>query len=91
MSLTDLFRHRSVMITLAEEAFVLTPRCPQQALTIFRELLDEIARVRYYPPRTPRPPQPRVSKRPISKWQVDKAKRIAVVSFNSIEHERRRH
>ena len=45
------FKH--AMITLAEEAFVLTPRCPQQALATFRELLSEIARVRYYPPRTP--------------------------------------
>ena len=41
------FKH--AMITLAEEAFVLTPRCPQQARAIFRELLSEIARVRYYP------------------------------------------
>ncbi len=40
------FKH--AMIPLAEEAFVLTPRCPELALVIFSELLHEIARVRYY-------------------------------------------
>jgi hypothetical protein len=69
------FKH--AMITLAQEAFVLAPQCPELALIIFTELLDEIARVRYYRPQTPRPSQPRVSKKPINKWQVDKAKRIA--------------
>ncbi len=69
------FKH--AMITLAQEAAILAPRCPELALMIFAELLHEIARVRYYRPKTPRPPQPRVSKKPINKWQVDKAKRMA--------------
>ena len=69
------FKH--AMITLAQEAAVLAPRCPELALAIFSELLREIARVRYYPPKTPRPPQPRVPKKPVNKWQVDKAKRMA--------------
>jgi len=69
------FKH--AMITLAEEAFVLTPRCPELALVIFSELLHEIARVRYYRPKTPRPPQPRVCKKPVNKWQLEKSKRLA--------------
>jgi hypothetical protein len=69
------FKH--AMITLASEAVVLTPRCPALALVIFKELLQEIGRVRYYPPKSPRPPQPRVSKKPVNKWQIDKAKRMA--------------
>lgn len=69
------FKH--AVITLAQEAFVLTPKCPERALVIFTELLNEIARVRYYRPKIPRPSQPRVSKKPINKWQVDKAKRMA--------------
>jgi hypothetical protein len=69
------FKH--AMITLAEEAFVLTPRCPELALVIFSELLHEIARVRYYRPKTPRPSQSRVSKKPVKKWQIDKGKRMA--------------
>ena len=69
------FKH--AMITLASEAAILTPRCPELALVIFSELLHEIARVRYYRPKTPRPSQPRVSKKPINKWQLDKAKRLA--------------
>jgi hypothetical protein len=69
------FKH--ALITLASEAVVLTPRCPALALVIFKELLQEIGRVRYYPPKSPRPPQPRVSKKPVNKWQIDKAKRMA--------------
>ncbi len=68
------FKH--AMITLASEAAILTPRCPELALVIFSELLREIARVRYYRPKTPRPSQPRVSKKPVSKWQIDKSKRL---------------
>jgi len=70
------FKH--AMLTLADEAALLAPLRPELALAIFGEVLDEIARVLYYPPKTPRPPQPRVSKKPVSKWQVDKGKRMAV-------------
>jgi hypothetical protein len=67
---------KPAMITVATEAAVLTPHCPVLALAIFTELLQEIARVRYYPPKTPRPPQPRVSRRPLNKWQFNKIKRL---------------
>jgi Transposase DDE domain len=67
---------KHAIITVATEAAVLTPHCPALALVIFAELLNEIARVRYYPPKTTRTPQPRVSRQPISKWQISKAKRL---------------
>jgi len=67
---------KHAIITVATEAAVLTPRCPALALVIFAELLNEIARVRYYPPKTTRPSQPRVSRQPISKWQLSKTKRL---------------
>ncbi|HYQ90503.1 MAG TPA: transposase [Candidatus Competibacteraceae bacterium] len=69
------FEH--AIITLAHEAYLLTPQGPELAFLIFSELLNEIARVRYYRPKTPRPSPPRVSKKPINKWQIDKAKRMA--------------
>jgi hypothetical protein len=69
------FKH--AIITLANEAYLLTPQCPELALMIFSELLNEITRVRYYRPKAPRPSPPRVAKKPINKWQVDKAKRMA--------------
>lgn len=69
------FKH--AMITLASEAAILTPQCPEVALRIFDELLREIARVRYYRPQTIRPSPPRVSKKPVNKWQLDKTKRLA--------------
>ena len=64
------------MITLAEDAFVLTPQHPERALVIFSEILKEIARVRYYRPKTPRTSQPRVSMKPINKWQTHNNKRM---------------
>lgn len=41
---------KHAIITVATEAAVLTPHCPVLALVIFAELLNEIRRVRYYPP-----------------------------------------
>ena len=67
---------KHAIITVATEAAILTPRCPRLAFVIFNELLTEIARVRYYPPQKTRPPQPRVSRRPLSKWQLGKTKRL---------------
>lgn len=66
------FKH--AMITLANDAALLAPRCPATALTIFSEVLKEIARVCYHPPRLPRPPQPRISKQPVNKWQQNRKK-----------------
>ena len=68
------FKH--ALISLAQEAAVLTPRDPILALSIFRELLNEMARVLYYRPQVPRPSQPRVCKKPINKWQMERPKRM---------------
>jgi hypothetical protein len=61
---------KQALISLAQEAAVLTPHCPQLALVIFSELLHEMARVLYYRPKVPRPSQPRVCKNPSinGKW-----------------------
>jgi hypothetical protein len=68
------FKH--AIITLASEAALLTPTCPDVALGIFQELLREIERVRYYPPKVPRPSAPRVSKQPVNKWRLEKTQRM---------------
>jgi len=60
------FKH--AILTLAQEAAILVPEDPEQALVIFTELLQEIARVKYYPPAKPRPSQPRINKHPLNKW-----------------------
>ena len=49
---------KHAIITLASEAALLAPTCPDVALSIFQELLREIERVRYYPPKMPRPSAP---------------------------------
>lgn len=56
------------ILTLAAEAALLVPEDPKQAGLIFTELLQDIARVKYYPPATPRPSQPRLNKHPVNKW-----------------------
>lgn len=60
------FKH--AILTLAAEAAILVPEDPEQALVIFTELLQELARVKYYPPATPRSSQPRINKHPVNKW-----------------------
>lgn len=59
---------KNAVITIAAEAVVLTPEKPEKAAKIFREVLDEIRRVKYYRPKTPRPSKPRVTKRAKNKW-----------------------
>ncbi len=44
----------------------------------FKELLIEIARVRYYEPVIARKSQPRVCKKPINKWSVNKISKLAM-------------
>lgn len=68
------FKH--AMITLAQDAALLTPTCPEVAVGLFQELLHEIARVRYYPPKVPRRSVPRVSKQPMNTWRLDKTQRM---------------
>ena len=46
------------------------------ALGVFQELLRNMARVRYYPPKVPRPSAPRVSKQPMNTWRSEKSQRM---------------
>jgi hypothetical protein len=59
---------KNALLTLSAEAALLVPDQPDQATVIFHEVLQEIARVKYYPPNTPRPAQPRINKHPVNKW-----------------------
>lgn len=68
------FKH--AIMTLAADAALLVPEQPDVAAKIFHEVLTEIARVKYYRPKNPRPPTPRVSRRPINKWQQDKTRKL---------------
>ncbi|MFZ5865563.1 MAG: IS4 family transposase [Thermodesulfobacteriota bacterium] len=67
---------KNAMMTLASEAAVLASNDPETALQIFDSILKEISRVRYYRPKHPRPPQPRVTKRRLGKWAVSKTKKV---------------
>jgi Transposase DDE domain len=62
------FQFKNTIMTVAAEAAVLVPDDPERAVAIFSEILRAISRVRYYRPTSPRPAQPRVTKRPPNKW-----------------------
>jgi hypothetical protein len=66
---------KNSVMALAYDAAVLAPEDPERAIEIFKEVLKEIARVKYYRPKKPRPSQPRVTKKPNNKWVGDKIKK----------------
>lgn len=70
---------KNAVMTLAAEAAILAPDNPRGAIKIFKEVLEEIRRVKYYRPKVPRRPKPRVAKKPPSKWadRISKRKRKA--------------
>ena len=68
---------KNAIRAVAADAALLTATNPELALRLFRELLNEIARVKYYKPKSPRKPYPRVSRKPVNKWQQNKVKRMA--------------
>ena len=67
---------KNAVMALAREAALLTPSNPDTAMAIFRELIDEIRRVKHYRSKFPREPQPRVNKSPVNKWQQNRAKQV---------------
>jgi hypothetical protein len=69
---------KNAIMTLASDLAVLVPEDPEKAIEIFVEIMAEIRRVKYYRPKTPRPSQPRVCKRPVNKWAQSKAKKLAM-------------
>lgn len=66
---------KNACVTLAHGAALLTVRDPRTAARLLEDLLDLIARVRYYAPRRIRPNQPRINKSPPNKWIEGRAKR----------------
>lgn len=68
---------KNAIQSLAREAALLTPRDPLVALALFGELIAAIHHEKYYKPKEPRPPQPRVNKAPPNKWQQNRASKMA--------------
>lgn len=67
---------KNAIVSLSQEAALLAADDPKCAAKVFNELLSQMARVRYYRPKTPRKSQPRVSKKPINKWNRSKIKKL---------------
>jgi hypothetical protein len=68
---------KNALLKLSMDACVLVSDDPVQTIKIFNEILNEISRVKYYKPKNPRPPQPRVNKSPLNKWKQGKTKKCA--------------
>ncbi|MFZ2445167.1 MAG: IS4 family transposase [Syntrophobacteraceae bacterium] len=67
---------KSAIMVIAAEAAVLVPDDAEKAATIFSEILDRIAAVRYYRPQKPRPTQPRITKRAHNKWCANRSEKL---------------
>jgi hypothetical protein len=74
---------KNAVIAVSRDAFLLTPESPEKALLIFKELLDQIARVKYYRPASRRVGQPRVCKKPPNKWCDNRAKALSKAAANA--------
>ena len=68
------FKH--AMMALGQDVAMLVADDPLRALEQFAELLEQIGKVKYYRPKKPRPPQPRVTKRKINKWIKGRADKM---------------
>ncbi len=70
------YQFKNAIMTLAAEAAILVPDDPGKAAEIFSEILQAISRVKYYRPKSPRPTQPRVTKKAPNKWCVGRRKKL---------------
>lgn len=59
---------KNAAMAFAADAALLTPQNPEIAAKIFKEVLEEIRRVKYYRPKVPRLSKPRITKKPPNKW-----------------------
>ena len=69
---------KNAIMTIASDMAVFSTKNPAKALEIFKDILLEIRRVRYYRSKTPRKSQPRVTKRAINKWKGGKTRKLAL-------------
>lgn len=67
---------KNAILALASEAAFLAPDNLDKAVAVFKEIILQIARVKYYRPKRSRPTQPRVNKSPCNKWKDNKTKKI---------------
>jgi hypothetical protein len=67
---------KNAIMTLASEAAALASQDPERAVEIFDGILQDISRVKYYRPKHPRSPQPRVTKRSPGKWGISKKRKL---------------
>jgi Transposase DDE domain len=76
-SITAEYQLKNAIMALASEVAVLARDDPQKVAQIFTEIIEEISRVKYYRPKSPRPSPPRVTKAAPNRWCYEKRKKLA--------------
>ena len=79
---------KHAIIALANDAAMLTAHNPERAIEIFRDLLEELNRVLYYPPKKPRA-YPRLNKSPRNKWKTGKQKDHTKIRSSNQQRQKR--
>lgn len=74
---TPEYQLKNAIMTLASEVAVLACDNPQAVAQVFTEIIEEISRVKYYRPKSPRPSQPRVTKGAPNRWCYEKRRKLA--------------
>jgi hypothetical protein len=69
---------KNALKAISNEAALLVSKNPDKVSVYFKELLIEISRVRYYKSVKERKSQPRVCKKPINKWAINKIGKLAM-------------
>jgi hypothetical protein len=66
---------KNALVGFARDAALVMPTHPGHALVSLQELLHALRQVKYYQPKAPRPPRPRVNNHPANTWQADRQKK----------------
>lgn len=72
---------KNAVLQLASEAALLVPDDANRAISVFKDVLTEISRVKYYVSKKYRPSQPRVNKSPLNKWKQKNRLKTAALTL----------
>lgn len=69
-------RFKYTIMSLALDAAIFACNRTNNIYSVLTDLLDAMTKVKYYRPKKPRSPQPRISKTPINKWRDAKISKL---------------
>ena len=72
---------KNAVLHLSSEVALLVPDDVNKAISVFKDILSEISRVKYYVSKDNRTSQPRVNKSPLNKWKQKNRLKAASLTF----------